>query len=311
MAGEIALFTGSAGRALADGVTQALRIPLGASHVEQFPDGEVHVELLQPVRRKDVFILQPTSPPVNEHLVELLAFADACRRAAAAHITAIIPYYGYSRSDKRNARREPIAASMVAACLQAVGVDHVITIDLHAAQIEGFFHVPVDRLTATPTLCEALRNRLPDGTVVVSPDAGGVKLATAYARRLGTRVIVLHKERESGTETHVTHVVGDVRDRSCLITDDMISTGGTLVESMEALAKAGARPEMFIAATHGLFVKDARERLRSAGVREVWVTDTVPQPAASEPPFRVVSVAPLIATTIGRFLMDGSLSDLF
>jgi ribose-phosphate pyrophosphokinase len=311
MADEITFFAGSAGRALADGVTQALHIPLGAASVERLPDGELRVQLLQPVRRKNVFLLLPTSPPVNDHLVELLAFTDACRRAAASHITAIVPYFGYARSDKRHGRREPIAASMVAACLQVIGVDHVVTVDLHSSQIEGFFHVPVDNLTAVPTLCDALRSRLPEGTVVVSPDAGRVKTATAYARRLGTRVIVLHKERESGTETHVTHVVGDVRDRPCLIIDDMISTGGTLVESIAALTAAGARPEMFVAATHGLFVGDARERLRDAGVREVWVTDTVPQPDTQGPQFRVVSVAPLIASAIGRFLMDGSLSDLF
>jgi ribose-phosphate pyrophosphokinase len=170
---EFILFSGTANRPLADEVARALGVRVGAAHVHRFPDGELSVDVREPVRRKDVFIVQPTSPPVNEHLVELLAFADACRRASAAHIAAIIPYFGYARSDKRHGRREPITASMVADVLQAVGVRQVITLDLHSPQIEGFFHNPVDSLTAVPVLCDAIRPRLPEGAVVVSPDAGG------------------------------------------------------------------------------------------------------------------------------------------
>ena len=191
--------------------------------------------------------MQPTSPPVNEHLVELLALVDACRRASAAQITAIVPYFGYARSDKRHGRREPITASMVALLLQAVGVEHVVTIDLHAPQIEGFFHIPVDSLTAVPMLADALLGRLPDGIVIAAPDANAVRLASRYAHRLKTSVIVLHKQRESGTETKVTHPVGDVRDRPCLIVDDMISTGGTIAEAIEALLESGARPRVWSA----------------------------------------------------------------
>ena len=309
MADNFTIFTGTANPELAGRIADELGVPLGTCTVERFPDGEISVRLEEPVRGREVFIVQPTSPPVNEHLVELLAFADACRRASAARITAIVPYFGYARSDKRHGRREPITASMVAGLLQAVGIDHVVTIDVHAPQIEGFFRVPVDSLTAVAVLSNALRDQLPGGTVVVSPDAGRMRMATEYAHRLEASVVVLHKRRESGTETTVTHVVGDVRDRACLIVDDMISTGGTIAESIEALLAAGARPEITVAATHGLLLRDARDNLAHEAVREVIVTDTVAA-GRSWRQLRVISVAPLIAGAIRQFLADGSLSDL-
>jgi ribose-phosphate pyrophosphokinase len=248
---------------------------------------------------------------VNESLVELLAFADACRRASAARITAIVPYFGYARQDKRQGRREPITASMVALLLQAVGISHVVTVDLHTPQIEGFFQIPVDSLTAVPTLSKALSTRLPEGVVVVSPDAGRVKMATEYAQRLSAPVAVLHKRRESGTATKVTHLVGDVRDRPCLIIDDMISTGGTIAESIEALLSAGARPEITVAATHGVFVEGCRDKLSHKAVREVLVTDTIAVAAQGWEQLKVVSVAPLLASAIRRFAADSSIRDLY
>ncbi|HXG94064.1 MAG TPA: ribose-phosphate pyrophosphokinase [Blastocatellia bacterium] len=308
---DFVIFSGTANHKLATSVAEHLGARLGLCAVDRFPDGELTVRLDEPVRRKEVFIVQPTSPPVNENLMELLAFADACRRAAAAHVTAIIPYFGYARSDKRHGRREPIMASLVADLLQAVRVDHIITLDLHAPQIEGFFHVPVDSLTAVPTMCKALRGSFPDGAIVVSPDAGRVKTATEYAQRLGTSVAVLHKRRESGTETKVTHVVGDVRDRACLIVDDMISTGGTIAESIEALIEAGAHPDIIVAATHGLLIDGARDKMNREAVREVYVTDTILVEENDWPQLKVVSIAPLIADAIGRFMADGSLSDLY
>src|SRR4051812_31901578 len=226
--------------------------------VERFPDGETSVRLDETVRGREVFIVQPTSPPVNDHLVELLAFADSCRRASAARVTAIVPYFGYARSDKRNRARVPVMASMVADLMQTVGINHVVTVDVHTTQLEGFFRIPFDSLTAVPALATALRERLPEGTVVVSPDAGRMRMATEFAHRLKTAVVVLHKRRESGTETKVTHLVGDVRGRACLIIDDMISTGGTIAESIEVLLGAGARPEIVVAATHGLLLDGAR-----------------------------------------------------
>ena len=305
------VFAGTANPELAGAVARELGVRLGASAVERFPDGEVSVRLEEPVRGREVFIVQPTSPPVNEHLVELLAFADACRRSSAAAITAVVPYFGYARADKRHGRREPITASMAAGLMEAVGIDHVVTVDVHAPQIEGFFRAPVDSLTAVPALAGALEGRLGDGAAVVSPDAGRVKMATEYAHRLGASVAVLHKRRESGTETEVTHVVGDVSGRPCLIVDDMISTGGTIAESVKALLEAGARPGVTVAATHGLLLEGARAKLDREGVREVFVTDTVRVTTQDWPRLRVVSVAPLIAGAMRRFLADGSLSDLF
>ena len=310
MTDALKIFAGTANPGLARSIARELGVQLGACAVERFPDGETSIRLDEPVRGQEVFIVQPTSPPVNEHLVELLAFADACRRASAARITAIVPYFGYARSDKRHGLREPITASMVAVLMQAIGIDHVVTVDVHAPQIEGFFQVPVDNLTAVGALSHALRERLPEGTVVVSPDAGRVPMATEFAHRLQTSVVVLHKRRESGTETEVTHLVGDVRDRACLIVDDMISTGGTIAKSIRALLEAGALPEITVAATHGLFLQGARERLTQRAVRQVLVADTVPIDEQTWPQLRVVSVAPLIAAAIRRFLADGSLSDL-
>jgi ribose-phosphate pyrophosphokinase len=307
---DFTIFAGTAVPDLAAAIARDLGLRLGACAVERFPDGETWVGLDEPVRGRDVFLVQSTSPPVNENLMELLAFADACRRSSAARITAIIPYFGYARQDKRS-RREPITASMVAVLLQAVGVDHVLSVDLHTPQIEGFFQVPVDSLTAVPPICDALRDRLPETTVVVSPDAGRVKMATRYAHRLGAPVAVLHKQRESGTRTRVTHLVGDVRDRPCLIIDDMISTGGTIAESIETLLEAGARPEITVAATHGVFVEGCRDKLSHKAVREVLVTDSIAVATQDWPQLKIVSIAPVIAAAIRRFAADGSIRDLY
>ncbi|MDP9348027.1 MAG: ribose-phosphate pyrophosphokinase [Gemmatimonadota bacterium] len=307
---QLVVFAGTAHPSLAADVAREIGTQLASCEVERFPDGEVTVRLRESVRGKEVFIVQPTSPPVNDHLMQLLAFADACRRSAAARITAVVPYFGYARADKRSERREPITASLVATLMQAAGISHVITVDLHTPQIEGFFAIPVDTLTAVPTLCGALRGHLPADAVVVSPDAGRVQLATEYGRRLDAPLAVLHKRRESGTHTEVTRLVGEVEGRACLLVDDMISTGGTLVQSVRALREAGAR-EFFVSATHGLFLRGALDRLADAGVREVLVTDTVPPPDERPPILRVASLAPLIAGAVRRIMVDGSLGDLF
>lgn len=304
------LFMGSAHPALAESIARALGIPLSGCAIERFPDGEVSVRLNESVRGCEVYVVQPTAPPVDEHVMELLIFADACRRAAAARITAIVPYFGYARQDRRRGRRESITASMVAMLMQAVGIDQVMVVDIHADQIEGFFMVPMDTLTATPVLCAAVKPALTPGAVVVSPDVGRVAMATDYARRLQTSVVVLHKHRESGSQTSVTHVVGDVADRPCLVIDDMISTGGTIARSIEALLGAGARPDITIAATHGLFVGDARNVLSHPSVRGIYVTDTIPQTARDWDLLHVVSVAPLLAAAIEQVDADGSLSGL-
>ena len=289
---------GRANPALAKEIATELGICEGAVALKRFPDGETAVQLLESVSQQWVFLLQPTSPPVNEHLLELLTLVDACRRAGAERIIAIVPYFGYSRSDKRHGRWEPITASMVAELLQVVGVAHLITFDLHASQIEGFFHIPVDSLTAVPILYQALAKQLPADVVVVSPDTGRVMMASQYAQLLHTEVVVLHKQRISGTETEVTQVVGEVRSRPCLIVDDMISTGGTIAKSVEALLEAGAAPEIYVAATHGLFVGKARNQLGHDSIKALWITNTISPPASNWPQLQVVSVAPLIADAI-------------
>jgi ribose-phosphate pyrophosphokinase len=302
--------SGTSNPALAAAVAAELGVRPAVRTATRFPDGEVEVRLDEPVRGREVILIQSTAPPVNDNLMELLTLVDACRRSAAARITAVVPYFGYARADKRRGRREPITASLVAQLVQAAGIDHLVTVDLHAAQIEGFFHIPVDSLTAVPMLRQAVRDRLPQGAVVVSPDTGRVAMAADYAQRLGCPVAILHKRRASGTETAVTHVVGQVRDRPCLIIDDMISTGGTIARAVEALLAAGARPEIFVAATHGLFVGEAWGALGHEAIREVFVTDSV-VPAQSDGRLHVVSIAPLIAAAIRRIFAGESLSDLY
>jgi len=291
------LLHGSANPTLAGRVARALGVDSGKAHVERFPDGEVSVSIEQSVRGRDVYIVQPTAPPVDDNLIELLVFADACRRSSAARITAVIPYFGYARADRREQPHEPVTASLVASLIQCAGYDHVVTIDLHTAQLEGFFQIPVDNLSAVELLCDALHaGGLPENAVVVSPDAGRVKTATEYANRLGLELVVLHKRRISGTATEVTHVIGDVRGRNCIVIDDMIATGGTLVESIVALQKAGARPSPRVAVTHALLLGDALERLVAAGVQEVLATDTIAHPPTDI--LRVTSVAQLLADAI-------------
>jgi ribose-phosphate pyrophosphokinase len=308
MKAGFAIFSGTANRPLVSAIAAQLGVQLGACAIDRYPDGEVSVELLEPVRRKEVLLVQPFSPPVNDHLIELLALADACRRAAAARITALVPYFGYARADKRHERLEPISGRMVADLLQVVGVAHVITVDPHTPQIEGFFTAPTDTLTAVPALCRALDGCLPSYSVVVSPDTGRAQLASRFADCLGIPVIMLHKRRESAQRTKVTHVVGEVRNRTCVIVDDMIATGGTIAGSITALLQAGARPEFMVAATHGLFLDGAREKLDHAGVRSVLVTDTVFVREKDWPKLRVVSIASLLANAVERY-MGSSLDD--
>ncbi len=292
------ILSGTGNAPLAAAVAAELGVSLGPCTIERFPDGELVVELGQSVRGREIYLLQPTAPPGNDHIMELLRLADACRRAAAERVVALVPYFGYARSDRRGRRRTPITASLVAELLMTVGIDQVVMVDVHAPQIEGFFHIPVDNLTAVPRLCAALRPRIPPDAVVVSPDLGAVRLATAYGEGLGLTTVLCHKQRLSGTSVRVERIVGDVRGRACLIVDDMITTGGTVAECMQALKEAGALPVGLVAATHGLLVAGARERLAAAGVRELFVTDTVPLAAGGVPEVHVVSVAPLLARAI-------------
>jgi ribose-phosphate pyrophosphokinase len=255
---EFAIFSGTANPPLSAAVAAELGVPLGACEVDRFPDGEIAVRLLESVRRREVFIIQSTAPPTNSNLVELLAIADACRRAAAARITAIVPYFGYGRADKRIDLREPIMGRVVADLLETVGIAHVVVVDLHTPQIEGFFHIPVDSLTAVPTMCLTLRDDLPKDVIVVSPDIGRVRVAGLFARCLDSPMVMLRKSRESAAKTVVAQVIGIVAGRACLIVDDMITSGGTMASGIGALLSAEARSEIFVAATHGLLLPGAR-----------------------------------------------------
>ncbi|KGQ22280.1 ribose-phosphate diphosphokinase [Thermus filiformis] len=305
---EIRIFSGNAHPDLAGRVAAALGLPLGQALVERFPDGEVRVRLLESVRGDDVYLVQPTSPPVNDHLMELLLLADAARRSSAARINAVIPYFGYARQDKQTQGREPISAKLVANLLEAVGVDRVIAIDLHAPQIQGFFDIPVDHLSAVRLFARYLRERgLDQEAVVVSPDAGRAEEARRLSERLGLPFAMLAKRRTGPRETQVTYVIGDVEGKRPLVIDDIVSTGGTIRRGVEALLEAGARPEVVVLATHPVLVAGARENLAHPAIREVVFTDTIP---LREGGYTVLSTAELLAQAIRHVHTNQSVSAL-
>jgi ribose-phosphate pyrophosphokinase len=304
------LLAGSANPDLAGGVARALGVPLAACVLERFPDGELHVDLHESVRGQTVFILQPTSPPVEQHLFELLLLSDASRRAGAARRVAVMPYFGYARQDRRAAGREPIGARVAADVLAVAGIDRAVVVDLHSRAAEGFFAMPAEHLSAVPLLAEALRPADGDSAVVVSPDLGAVKLADRYARVLGCPVATVHKTRVSGREVKVQQIVGDVRDRSPFIVDDMISTGHTVAAAVRALLAAGCRPNVTVVATHGVFAERATELLRELPIGRVITTDSVAPRASAALPIEIVSIAPRLAEAIARLDRNESLGDL-
>lgn len=305
------LFAGSSHPDLAHAIANSLAMSLGRCTLQRFPDGEVSVVLEEAVRGQEVFILQSTCPPVDAHLMELLALADACRRACASKITAIVPYFGYARSDKRDGEKRPVMASVVASLMETVGIAQVLTFDLHVPQIEGFFRIPIDSLTAVPLLLKGVSDRVAKDVVVVAPDTGRLKLALHFADRLKTDVAVLHKQRDGGASTHVSRLVGEVKGRSCLIVDDLISTGGTLKDTIEALLNAGAEPNITVVATHALWIGSASEILQHPALKQIITTDTVPHPASDVPKHTLVSVASRTATAIERALDGQSLESLY
>jgi ribose-phosphate pyrophosphokinase len=293
------LIAGSANPALAERVAQKLSRPLASLVIERFPDREMHVELLESPLGRDVFLLQPTSPPPDEHLFELLALADACRRAGAERITAVIPYFGYARQDRRASGLEAVAARLVADLMVAAGVQRVITLDLHTDAVEGFFTVPVHRLSAVSLLADAIGKVRPDNGVVVSPDLGAAKLAERYAELLNLPVAIVHKTRTGPEAVTASRVTGDVRGRTPIIIDDMISTGGTIEAAVMAVTAAGAEREgIIVAATHGLFVGSCVNRLRGLEIKRLLTTDSVPSGAVPGLAVETVSVAGILAEEI-------------
>lgn len=304
------IFAGSANLALASAVAEQMRLALGRRVLARFPDSELHVELQDSVRERDLYLIQPGSPPADEHLFELMMLADACRRAGAARLTAIVPYFAYARQDRRASGRDPVGARLVADLLRTAAIERVVAIDLHSAALEGFFPIPLEHLSAIPVLAEAARARVAPHSVIVAPDLGAVKLAQRYARMLGMPLAIINKTRVSGEEVEAHAVVGQVRGRPALIVDDMITTGGTISAAVNALRAAGAVPDVTVAATHGLFAGSAEARLASLGIKCLVVTDTVARPSRLSLPLEVVSVAPLLADAIRRLNTGRSLSGL-
>jgi len=299
MAAKPMLVAGHANPDLAQEVGSYLGLPLAATKIERFPDREVHVELIESPRGRDVFVLQPTSPPPDDHLFELLALADAARRGGAAQVTAVMPYFGYARQDRRTSGFEAIGARLVADVLVAAGLQRLVALDLHSDAIEGFFTIPVQRLTAVPVLAEAIRRVLPENGIVVSPDLGAAKLADTYARILNLPVAVVHKLRSGPEAVTATRVTGDVRGRAPIIVDDMISTGVTIEAAAAAVADAGAdNQHLVVAATHGLFVGACPERLGALGIQHLFVANSVDVGVVFGLAVEKVSIAPVLANAI-------------
>ena len=311
---DFLVFTGNANPTLAEEIARNLDIALGAADVGRFSDGEVTVELKQNVRARDIFVVQPTCAPTNDNLMELLVMVDALKRASVERICAVIPYFGYARQDRRpRSTRVPISAKVVANMLQAVGVNSVLTMDLHADQIQGFFDIPVDNIYASPVLLGDLRQQNYEDLLVVSPDVGGVVRARALAKQLGCDLAIIDKRRPRANVSEVMHVIGDIDGRNCVIMDDMIDTAGTLVKAAEVLKQRGAR-KVYAYCTHPIFSGPAVDRItQGEALDEVVVTNTIPlSPAAAQcPKIRQLSVAPLIAQTISRIARGESVMSLF
>ncbi|MBI2902432.1 MAG: ribose-phosphate pyrophosphokinase [Candidatus Methylomirabilis oxyfera] len=311
MADRLILFSGNANRALSEEIADYLGVPLGEAEVSRFADGEILVQIFENVRGADVFVIQPTCRPVNENLMELLVIIDALKRASAWRITAVMPYYGYGRQDRKVQPRVPITAKLVADLLTAAGVHRVLTMDLHAGQIQGFFTTPVDHLYAAPVLLQYFQERMLGDAVVVSPDAGGVERARAFAKRLDTSLAFIDKRRTGPNEAKVMHIVGEVEGRDVIIVDDMIDTGGTLTQAVPALVDKGAK-RIFASCTHPVLSGAAVERIDGSALEEVVVTNTIPlSEGRYSKKLTVLSVAPLLGEAISRIHKEESVSRLF
>jgi len=310
--GELKLFCGSANPRLGEEIAGYLHLPLGKVSIARFADGEIHVRFEENARGVDAFVLQPTSHPVNEHLMELLIMLDALRRASAGRITAVMPYYGYARKDKKDAPREPITGRLVADLLTTAGADRVLTMDLHAGQIEGFFNIPVDHLRAMPLFADYLREKKLPAPVVVAADDGAVKRSKQLADRLDLPLAIVFQRRVGRDAKETVQVVGEVEGRTPVMIEDIISTARTISGAVDALIRQGARPQVYVCATHAVMAGPARERLARDEIQEVVVTNTIPPPPGPPiPKLTVLSAAPLLAEAIRRIHLDQSVSMLF
>lgn len=310
---NVRIFTGNANRSLAEAICRHLGLPLGRASVKTFSDGEISADIEESVRGWDVFLVQPTCPPVNRNLMELLVMMDALKRASANSISAVVPYYGYARQDRKVNPRVPITAKLVADLITTAGADRVLTVDLHAGQIQGFFDIPVDNLFATPVLLEEIRRRFRgDHLVVVSPDAGGVERARAFAKRLQAGLAIIDKRREKANVSEVMHIIGEVDGYDAILLDDMVDTAGTLTHAARALKEKGAR-RVYAACTHPVLSGPAVERIVGSPLEELITTDSIPlgEAALNSGKIRALTVAPLLAEAIRRITECGSVSSLF
>ncbi|MCL4440996.1 MAG: ribose-phosphate pyrophosphokinase [Firmicutes bacterium] len=308
---RLKIFAGNANPELAKEICQYLGVAMGRSQVIRFSDGEIRVKVDESVRGSDAFIIQPTSTPVNEHLMEMLIMADALRRASARRITAVIPYYGYARQDRKTRARDPITAKLVANILTASGCRRMITMDLHAGQIQGFFDIPVDHLPAVPILAEYFQQNLKDDVVVVSPDIGGVTRARDLAERIGAPLAIIDKRRPEPNVAEVTNIIGSIKGKAVIMIDDIIDTAGTITKGSAALMERGAK-EIYVCGTHAVLSGPAIQRLEESVIKEVVITNTIPLPPEKMiDKIKVLSVAPLLGEAIIRIHEDLSVSKLF
>ncbi len=309
---SIEILAGNSNRPLAEAVAAELKLPLSNAEVGKFSDGEISVTLPQTVRGKDVFIIQSTGIPVNDNLMELLIMIDACKRASAGRVTAVMPYFGYARQDRKARPRDPITAKLVADILTSAGADRVLTMDLHAAQIQGFFDIPVDHLYGAPLLARYFKKKMDENWVVVSPDVGSVARARNFASRVNASLAIVDKRRPRANAIEVMNVIGDVEGKTCLMVDDMIDTAGTICQGAEALVKNGAK-EVYACCTHGVLSGPAMERLTKSPIKEIAVLDTInlPEEVRNNPKIKVLSVAKHIAKAIASVYSDSSLSAIY
>ena len=308
----IEIMAGNSNRPLAEAIANHLKLPLSEAEVSKFSDGEINVTLPKTVRGKDVFIIQSTSSPVNDNLMELLIMIDACKRASAGRITAVIPYFGYARQDRKARPRDPITAKLVADILASAGADRVMTMDLHAAQIQGFFDIPVDHLYGAPILAKYYKSKMDENWVVVSPDVGSVGRARNFASRVDASIAIVDKRRPKANAIEIMNVIGDVKDKTCLMVDDMIDTAGTICQGAEALVKNGAK-EVYACCTHGVLSGPAIERLTKSPIKEILVLDTIniPEEIRNNPKFKILSASKAIARAISAVYYDSSLSAIY
>ena len=312
MLNVIKVFTGNATPKLTEDICDYLKIPVSKAEVRRFSDGEIFVEIGENVRGADVYIVQSTCPPVNDHLMELVIMVDALRRASARRITAVVPYYGYARQDRKVAPRVPITAKVVAEMMMAVGVRRVLTMDLHAGQIQGFFNIPVDNLFAAPILLEYIKTQFSDNVVMVSPDAGGVERTRAFAKRLNAQLAIIDKRRERANVCQAMSVIGEVAGKVAILLDDMVDTAGTLCSAADILVEAGAK-EVYACCSHGVLSGPAIERINNSQIKKLVVTNSVPLrgEAVDCDKIVVLSISELLGEAISRIHSDDSVSSLF